>query len=63
MIPTGKDSTHYDNPLELKNHIQKVAGDKFGFKVSLNGSCIECLNADAPAHEEKRTKKKKFKIL
>lgn len=59
VIPTGKGSTHYDNALELKNHIQQVAGDKFGFKVSIQGSCIECLNADAPAHEDKRTKKRK----
>ena len=59
VLPIG---TIFKKPLDLKNHVQKVIGDKFGFVVSLKGSCIECLNADAPAHEEKRTMKRQQNV-
>lgn len=48
----------YDNPKVLKKQVQDSIGTKYGFVVSLAGSRIECLNADAPKYSKKRTEKR-----
>ena len=61
VIPVGRDTT-YDSAMKLKDHINEVVGEKYGFKVGFQGSAIKCLNADAPTAEKKRNAKRQANL-
>ena len=56
-FPTDK-TRYYDSALDVKNAIQTGIGDKYGFKVSLQGSSVICSKHDLGRGYDNRQQKR-----